>query len=283
MSQIANEKELSLRETQLAALSILKKVDKICRENNLRYWLAYGTLIGALRGGGFIPWDDDVDICMPRPDYEKLLAFFEANSEELRPLVAIHNTSSTITPFLITRISDTTYRMIGENGVSVPDMGAFIDIYPLDGLGNDYEEAKRLKRRSFRQMLFYIHSGDFASNRINASIPKIIAKKVCSAVLGNPRKYELRQRQILSKYSYEQSGFLSVAAWGRTNAMEVFPASCFSDSIPIAFEDMTSWAPIGYDEILRGFYRDVWGENYMELPPEKDRVPHHTYSLVFRN
>lgn len=273
---------LNLRETQIAAYEILKQIDSICRDQGLRYWLAYGTLIGALRHGGFIPWDDDVDICMPRPDYERLLSYFDLYTEDLKPLIAIHNTESTTIPFLITRISDTTYKMIGENGASVPEMGAFVDVYPLDGLGDNYEAARRLKRECFKQMLLYIHSGDFEANRIDARLPKRLAKRIVATILKDPRVYEDKQRKLLSRYEYGDSKYLSVACWGRTDAMEVFRAECFAESVPVQFEDMTSWAPCGYDEILRGFYRDVWGEDYMALPPEEERVPHHTYHLVPR-
>jgi len=75
--------ELEFKESQRIALEILKKVACICEEHNFRYVLIWGTLIGAIRHNGFIPWDDDIDIAMPRPDYDKLLSFFKKHRDEL--------------------------------------------------------------------------------------------------------------------------------------------------------------------------------------------------------
>lgn len=74
--------ELEFKESQRIALEILKKVACICEEHNFRYVLIWGTLIGAIRHNGFIPWDDDIDIAMPRPDYDKLLSFFKKHRDE---------------------------------------------------------------------------------------------------------------------------------------------------------------------------------------------------------
>ena len=78
--------ELTLRQMQEGALNILKKLDGICREQGLRYFLFYGTLIGAIRHKGFIPWDDDLDVAMPRPDFDKLVAYCRRHREELQPM-----------------------------------------------------------------------------------------------------------------------------------------------------------------------------------------------------
>ncbi|WP_222931036.1 LicD family protein [Treponema phagedenis] len=79
--------ELSLREIQKESLKVLKLVDYICRQENLTYCLFYGTLIGAIRHNGFIPWDDDIDIVMPRNDYDKLKRYFIDNKDNLKPFV----------------------------------------------------------------------------------------------------------------------------------------------------------------------------------------------------
>ena len=86
------EHELSLREVQLASLEILRKIDAVCSQEGIRYWAMYGTLIGAVRHHGFIPWDDDLDIAMPRPDYEKFLSWFRNHADEAQPLVALMDT-----------------------------------------------------------------------------------------------------------------------------------------------------------------------------------------------
>ena len=87
-------KELTAREVQLGELSVAKQFDAICKRLNLRYWLMYGTLLGAVRHQGFIPWDDDVDVMMPRPDYEKLIDYLIAHENEFAPLKLMHYRSN---------------------------------------------------------------------------------------------------------------------------------------------------------------------------------------------
>ena len=98
--------ELEFKESQRIALEILKKVACICEEHNFRYVLIWGTLIGAIRHNGFIPWDDDIDIAMPRPDYDKLLSFFKKHRDELMPLECLTMETRKNYPHMIARISD---------------------------------------------------------------------------------------------------------------------------------------------------------------------------------
>ena len=103
--------ELTLRQMQEGALNILKKLDGICREQGLRYFLFYGTLIGAIRHKGFIPWDDDLDVAMPRPDFDKLVAYCRRHRQELQPmqLMTVDDNPQYVYP--IARFSDTRYRV----------------------------------------------------------------------------------------------------------------------------------------------------------------------------
>lgn len=132
--------ELEFKESQRIALEILKKVACICEEHNFRYVLIWGTLIGAIRHNGFIPWDDDIDIAMPRPDYDKLLSFFKKHRDELMPLECLTMETRKNYPHMIARISDsrTWIDVVNEKDCG---MGVFVDIYPFDGLGKTYDEA----------------------------------------------------------------------------------------------------------------------------------------------
>ena len=133
--------ELTLRQMQEGALNILKKLDGICREQGLRYFLFYGTLIGAIRHKGFIPWDDDLDVAMPRPDFDKLVAYCRRHRQELQPmqLMTVDDNPQYVYP--IARFSDTRYR-VKYQGIRDYGLGLFVDIYPLDGCGNTEEEAR---------------------------------------------------------------------------------------------------------------------------------------------
>ena len=85
------KKELTLQEIQQASFEILKKIKEICDKEGFKYVLSWGTLIGAVRHKGFIPWDDDIDIMMPRPDHDKLMKYMEEHKDELKPLEVFNN------------------------------------------------------------------------------------------------------------------------------------------------------------------------------------------------
>lgn len=268
-------RELTLRETQLAALEVMKVVDRICTEQGLRYYLAYGTLIGAVRHHGFIPWDDDLDIYMPRPDYEALLGHFAEHAAEFRPFVAINANTVERCPFLITRISDTRYRMVGECGLDVDEMGAFIDVYPLDGLGNDPGEARRLVRRCRSLMKGFTRSGGFKFGDIGKSAPKRVLKASLRRLLQSPDYYVGLQATLLSGHSFDSSKYCNVAVWGAD--LLALETSCFETAERVPFEDVMLSIPQGYDALLTSLYGD-----YMALPPEEERVGHHAYRLCER-
>ena len=137
---------LSMRDTQQIALEILHTVAQICEERNLRYYLVYGTLIGAVRHHGFIPWDDDVDIMMPRPDYDKLLEYLEDHIGEYPHLQVFNRKTCPDYPYMITRISDDRYEIRMENEKPF-GMGVFIDIYPMDSCGETPEDSLKVFRK----------------------------------------------------------------------------------------------------------------------------------------
>ena len=124
-------KELSLEECKHVSLQVLIKFDQICKVKGLRYYLMYGTLIGAIRHNGFIPWDDDIDVMMPRQDFDQFIKYCADHSEELWPL-KLHTRANTAKySYGIPRFSDMTYRYnnLDATGEEL-DIGAFIDVYP---------------------------------------------------------------------------------------------------------------------------------------------------------
>ena len=136
-------KELSLREVQLGELEILKRLDSICREQGLKYFLYAGTMIGAVRHKAFIPWDDDIDVAMPRRDYDRLMAWWDEHGAQEAPLqmMNIHTNPKYISP--ISRLCDTRYQVDYE-GTREYGLGLFVDIYPFDGCGSTQEEAEQI-------------------------------------------------------------------------------------------------------------------------------------------
>lgn len=270
------DRELSNREIQLASLEILEKIDAICREQHIRYWVMYGTLIGAVRHHGFIPWDDDLDIAMPRPDYERFLTWFQKHADKMLPLVVLDGYRQEL-PFLITRVSDTTYKMIGEYGDEVPELGAFVDVYPIDGAGANRKAALSRKKRCAKLALKYIQAGNFRYNNKNASNLKRKLKRVHAALMASPAKYASKLNSTMTELSYESCSYLSCLEWPWDDPL-VIDAESVTELYRTSFENTNVPIPRGYDKILRDQYGD-----YMQLPPESERVGHHYYSIVRRD
>ena len=143
-----NTLPLEMSEIKRVSLDILKKVTTICDQPGLRYFLIYGTLIGAVRHKGFIQWDDDVDIIMPRPDHDKLFRFIKDNPRVLENENLKVYSRDTVPGYMygIPRICDTRY-IIETSNEKDCGMGVFIDVYPLDGLGNKYDNNRRVIRK----------------------------------------------------------------------------------------------------------------------------------------
>lgn len=271
--------ELTLRETQLASLEVLKQIDRVCSQLGLSYYLAHGSLLGAVRHGGFIPWDDDLDIAMSRPDYNRLLEFFDNNASNLFPLVAVHNTESRKLPFLITRISDVRYKEVGEYSYDAPEMGVFVDIYPLDGAGNNSDEAVLERKNCWKLIIDYLRAGNFVSNNISCGLLKRTAKKLRSFFYGACDRYEKMLINCMSIERYDNSDYVACLVWGIPQILElVIYKGDLGKGLLVPFEDFSARIPIGYDAILRSEYGD-----YMTLPPKEQRVGHHSYSIVARN
>lgn len=264
-------KELSLREVQLAELEILKQLSALCDKLSLRYCLAYGTLIGAARHKGFIPWDDDVDIMMPRPDYEKLISYMAAHENDLRPLklMSIYNNPEYIYP--IARLCDTRYE-VHYHGAKDYGLGLFVDIYPFDGYGDSVEEAEKifLAHRRPIQMIFQAGSDHFVkSTKGGWRTPFKFALYCGAKVTGAKRlieKLELRAK----KHPYDSCKLVSCTVW---DSRRIFlPRDAFGEMAKLSFEDAEFTVPADYDRILTIIYGD-----YMKLPPESDRIGHHNY------
>lgn len=269
--------KICLREAQLGAYEVLKFIDKICRENNLQYFLMYGTLIGAVRNEGIIPWDDDIDVMMPRSDYENLIQYCQDNKSAMENFKLFENSLIPDYPHPIARMSDMRYKIEFQNEKDY-GIGLFVDIYPLDGVGNDWNIAHKLIRKSYRNasLCFLTSRKKFGVDN-TTSLLRMIMKfpaYIWANIMGN-KHYINKSRKLCGKYSYELSQYVSgVAQPFRESGNEdrnIYKKEWF-ELIEHKFEDGVFYIPRGYDKILKMGYGD-----YMTPLPEEQRQTHHTY------
>ncbi len=272
-----SDKALEIREVQKVSLEILKFVANICESHNMRYWLAYGTLIGAIRHKGFIPWDDDVDIIMPRPDYERFLSFCqdEDNKSVMGVYEIFNRNVNKNYLYGITRVCDSRYEIVKADEKNC-GMGIFIDIYPYDGLGNDKNTAlKKLYKTRFYcdTIADMIKKGKTIPPTLNFK-GKIayILNMIKQHVLGL-NYYHNKLNLLRENYSYDSSDFVGPLMWYFTKPEKVlFPRDFFDVLIRVKFEDAEFFVPEKYHDMLTQEYGD-----YMQLPPLEKRIYHHQY------
>lgn len=264
---------MSMKEIQSVSLEILKKIANICDQEGLKYSLAWGTLIGAVRHKGYIPWDDDVDIQMPRPDYERLKEYFNKNADALYPLRLFDNSVNGY-PYMLARVSNDDYVIDTINEKSC-GMGIFVDIYILDGTGDTYEDAWNYASKTckYPRLIFlstrkYYHFGTTKGflKRLFKVFVFIYAK-----IMGK-EYFERKLLSIISQKPYDQKDYVGCVSWCERPKYAVIKKSEFEDMIDFQFEKYKFKGPREYDKYLR-----IWYGDYMQLPPEKERIYHHLY------
>lgn len=266
-------KELTLKELQGEELKILKDVHAFCIKNDIRYSLYGGTLIGALRHKGFIPWDDDIDIIMPRPDYTRFcreymsdqykLADIESNKDYMLGFARVYDDRKT------TIISKLPWLPTG--------VGVWIDVFPADGLPDDKAEIERVYKNAIRlrsKLLFA--RGAFAEYSSYDSLmgkAKLFFKKLLTMNGYIAKAYVRKLDKLIKKNNFDNSPM-----WGSlSNIRGMYEhkhhfIETFQTCVEVDFEDMKALAMNGADEMLRERNGD-----YMKLPPESERVPKQSY------
>jgi lipopolysaccharide cholinephosphotransferase len=267
-------KQLTFEEYKAAEMQILLDVSEFCEKHSLTCFLAYGTLIGAVRHKGFIPWDDDVDIYMTRPDYERFLELFcgDAKPERLEVIHPYHELSK----HAFTKIIDTTTVKL-EDGYSYPHgyLGVDIDVFVVDGQPDDDAEFERWYKKLNRLYLL-----DYLSSRSGeGSFKRKLAHlgiKLLNIFLPL-RKIREKTDALHAKYPYGSTKYAGSITGLCNNRGDRAPTECFEGSEWCEFEGHKLRMPKGYHEIMTRLYGD-----YMQLPPEEQRVAPHTVKAFWK-
>ena len=255
---------LSNQELKEALIQITFDFTKYCDENNLKYIIAFGTLLGAVRHKGFIPWDDDIDLGMPREDYNRLHELIKENpiggQYELYSLTA----GNSANPFA--KIVDKTTRIISDDNELHPAL--WVDVFPIDGMDTLDEKVladkdKRQRRNAFlmEQASCKYGSGKSLLRKI-AKIPVITYARIKGA-----RYYGEKMENEAKSYKLDECKYAGITVWAGVKACiekEKMLTTC-----ELEFEGKMLKAPACYDEYLTKMYGD-----YMTPPPENKRENH---------
>ena len=261
-------KELTLQELKDIELDILKVFDAFCKEHNIRYYLSHGTLLGAIRYKKFIPWDDDVDLLIPREDYNRMLTLFK--DTDRYQLFAFEKNPKYRYPFA--KLCDMTTRKdeFGyNNGV---ELGVDIDLFPLDAWDDDLERAKKEVKYIRKNMTCL---GLIKAKRIDEpNLIKHIIKgviKVFSKIAGSGF-FIKRIHNASHKEGQQGNNYIGCKAWCVYGEKGIIPAEAFAETIYIEFEGEMFPAPKGYDTYLTCLYGD-----YLPEPPKEKQKTHHSF------
>lgn len=258
-------KELTLQEYKVAQLQILHEVHNFCEANDIKYSLAYGTLIGAVRHKGYIPWDDDIDICMLRKDYNKFISLFNENSGAFR--VRALETDKTYT-HTYAKVELVNTRVIDLCN-SQMEIGVNIDVFPIDYICDDSHKRhayyNKLKRK---QQIYLIKSIKIAPSR---NFFKNLILMLGQIILGGVSLRRLAEN--IDQYIEKDLISSTLCELGQCTygLKSCFSIECMASYRKMPFEDGVFNVMEGYHEYLSNIYG-----KYMELPPIDKRVTHHS-------
>lgn len=261
-----------MNELQNALFLMLKEFVRVCDENNLTYYLIGGTALGAIRHHGFIPWDDDIDVAMPRTDYEKFLKLQKCFSYEY--FIQTYKTDKNyILNYAKLRNSNTTYI---ENFYATTNInhGIWIDIFPLDGMSKKYKKPSSLayKVRFTWWNTFMMYLPSLKRKIHKKTFLKDISLTFVGLLFFFLNIAHLRNKWVnfmMQRIPYEKAFFVGNLC-GTNHKKEAMPREIFQQGTVVKFEGLDVKVPYDYDKYLTLLFHD-----YMKLPPLNKQVGHH--------
>lgn len=263
----------NLSEFQVALLKVFKQFAKYCEENDLTYYAAYGSMIGAIRHHGFIPWDDDIDVFMLRKDYDRFVNLRKSLSGN-KYKISVYLDGESPYPFAKFYSTEGT---IWEYSQFPFIIGPWIDVFPIDEGDQDDEQANKALERfhytmwKYRKAIAYSTWGEIGIDLIHFNIAEGAIK------LFKKIRYAPFKKKYIKEIEHRLDEIRSIKGktfrcYSTALTNEIFEKSWFEHPISVPFEDTTINVPNGYHEFLTALYG-----NYMQLPPVEKRVSHPCY------
>lgn len=270
-------KKIELNELKRIEFQLLMQFKKVCDNNNYNYSLLAGTLLGAVRHKGFIPWDDDIDVMMPRNDYNKFEEYCISNK---LPFVLLSNKTEAKYGYLHSKIynPNTFTEELITDRYNLKS-GVFIDIFIYDGFGNEKKESKKNYKKSalLRELLVASNWKKYKKSKTHSWVYEPIRFILFVLSRCFSFKWLIKKIQLkYSKFSFEKSLFVGNLS-SDSREKSIIERSNFDSYVELEFEGEKFKAFKGYEIYLRTMYGD-----YMKLPPLEKRVSHHTFDAYWK-
>lgn len=265
--------ELTDQEKLKLMLDMMDDIDRVCKSHNLRYYIAYGSLIGAVRHKGIIPWDDDIDIQMPRDDYEKFISIY---SKEGKYHITSPKSHDPLYYFAKVYDPDTIKLEAGISYRKRTPLGIDIDVFPLDNFCGVIPNTSKVPNKRSLQLLYYLrmYAIDDISTTKSRKFPVLsYLLGIFCHIIGNKTIIALFE-YIAKSGNKSHSDYYTV--FSGMKRISIFKKVDFESCMKMPFENRFYNIPVGYDNILRSSYGD-----YMVLPPEDERKSHHINTIYW--
>ncbi len=258
-------KKITSEEMKALQVNILIDFAKFCDKNNLHYTLGYGTLLGAIRHKGFIPWDDDIDVFMPRPDYEKFINIIRGN--KISPFIDVisYKFGNSTYPFI--KLIDNRTE-VEEKFVKDVRIGVWIDIFAIDGnFNNSFLSMLHYKTAALIRKVVEIKRNNFGSG--TTTTKRILKSFIYPFTIFFSFDFLLKTMdRVCCLRKYDKSNYIGCVVWGYGSRGRIEKKGFF-ECIDVEFEGHIFKVTSNYDKYLKNIYG-----NYMQLPPENKRIKH---------
>lgn len=255
-----------LKKIQFTQLEIMKNIDAVCKRHNIKYYLCAGTALGAIRHHGFIPWDDDLDIMLPREEYNRLLNALNIELSDQYWLQSYSTDEHYWQPFAKVRKTGTVYKEKGMEKFDDSRCGVWVDIFPMDYAGDKGTFGLKWKRYWVKVISFTLRIREFHLN--NSSFSRRYAPAIMLLRCFPSSVLKRMQEKIMLGNKKKARNFVNLASTYEIDK-ETYPIAWFAEEIFTQFEDYVLPVPNGYEDYLKQLYG-----NYMELPPVEKRMGH---------